>query len=147
MAQTVEEASTPGATTTNGDASTPPSKTPATPASPGDKASLLTLPLARVKRMIKEEDDISTTSAEADFVVARATELFIDGLASRTLKHVQGSKGVTYTSVARAVGDWAPCDFLQGVFYVAEGTMHARIMFHEQTTTHIHRYCTNEDDC
>lgn len=118
MAQTVQEAATPaGSAAANGNVTTPSTKAAVTPASPNsDKASLLTLPLARVKRMIKEEDDVAPASNEADFLIARATELFIEGLSSRTAAQMtDADKCVAYSHVAQAVGGWSPCDFLQGV--------------------------------
>lgn len=116
MAQTLQEAATPAGTAANSNLTTP-SKSAATPASPtSDKASLLTLPLARVKRMIKEEDDVAPAHHEAEFLIARATELFIDGLSSRATAGItEAGKGFTYCHVAQAVGAWGPCDFLQGM--------------------------------
>lgn len=86
---------------------------------------MLTLPLARVKRMIKEEDDVAPAHHDAEFLIARATELFIDGLSSRSAACMsEAGKGVVYSHVAQAVGEWGPCDFLQGMpRWVGRSTM------------------------
>lgn len=62
-----------------------------------------------------ENEDVAPAHHEAKFLIARATELFIDGLSSRTAAQMrEAGKGVAYSHVAQAVGEWAPCDFLQG---------------------------------
>lgn len=45
---------------------------------------LIRLPLSRIKQIMKADPDVNITSQEAVFVVAKATELFIESLARET---------------------------------------------------------------
>lgn len=83
-----------------------------------DEAGLLTLPLTRIKRMVKEEGDVRAISGEAAFAITRATELFLEELAMHTAAHVPptSKRGITYREVSQAVAEYKPCDFLAGVY-------------------------------
>jgi len=47
-----------------------------------------TLPLARVRRLIKAQDDVHYVSAEASFLVSRATELFLELMTEAGVKRI-----------------------------------------------------------
>lgn len=82
-----------------------------------EESGLLTLPLTRIRRMVKEDEDVKNVAGDAAFVIARATELFIEQLAARTAAKVPAGskKGVTYKEVSRAVAEYSACDFLADI--------------------------------
>ncbi|XP_071434156.1 DNA polymerase epsilon subunit 4 [Pithys albifrons albifrons] len=75
-------------------------------AGPGDEAAvagpqcpgparLARLPLARVKALVKADPDVSLASQEAVFVLARATELFVETIAKDAYVYAQQGKRKT----------------------------------------------------
>lgn len=94
---------------------------PARPAGEGsggkqDGTGLL-LPLARIKKMMKEGDDVKIVSADASWAVARATELFLQELALKAHASMADSsrKTLEYKDVAAVVKNWSALDFLSEV--------------------------------
>ena len=58
------------------------SSTPATsPTGTPCPSTLLRLPLSKLRPLLKQDPDVQLTSADAVFLLARATELFIESLA------------------------------------------------------------------
>ncbi|XP_074834480.1 DNA polymerase epsilon subunit 4 [Carettochelys insculpta] len=53
------------------------------------------LPLARVKALVKADPDVSLASQEAVFVLARATELFVETIAKDAYVYAQQGKRKT----------------------------------------------------
>lgn len=77
----------------------------------------LLLPLARIKKMMKEADDVKTVATDASWAVARATEVFLQELAVRAhavMAADSSRKGLEYRDVAAVVQEWAAVDFLRG---------------------------------
>ncbi|XP_074933902.1 DNA polymerase epsilon subunit 4 [Phalacrocorax aristotelis] len=64
------------------------------PPCPGP-ARLARLPLARVKALVKADPDVSLASQEAVFVLARATELFVETIAKDAYVYAQQGKRKT----------------------------------------------------
>ncbi|XP_072701436.1 DNA polymerase epsilon subunit 4 [Ciconia boyciana] len=58
-------------------------------------ARLARLPLARVKALVKADPDVSLASQEAVFVLARATELFVETIAKDAYVYAQQGKRKT----------------------------------------------------
>ncbi|KAF6255511.1 hypothetical protein COO60DRAFT_1534611 [Scenedesmus sp. NREL 46B-D3] len=80
----------------------------------------LVIPLAKVKRMMREHADVKSISADANFVLARATELFLQEVAGRAhevMLQDEQRKGNTldYKDVAAVVHSWDALDFLHEV--------------------------------
>ncbi|KAM4883972.1 DNA polymerase epsilon subunit 4 [Sylvia borin] len=63
-------------------------------AGPG-AARLARLPLARVKALVKADPDVTLASQEAVFVLARATELFVETIAKDAYVYAQQGKRKT----------------------------------------------------
>ncbi|XP_029466728.1 DNA polymerase epsilon subunit 4-like [Rhinatrema bivittatum] len=53
------------------------------------------LPLSRIKALMKADPDLSLTGQEAVFVIAKATELFIETIAKDAFIHAQQGKRKT----------------------------------------------------
>ncbi|XP_048143491.1 DNA polymerase epsilon subunit 4, partial [Corvus hawaiiensis] len=79
---------------------------PAEGAAPGEEAAgagpqgpgparLARLPLARVKALVKADPDVTLASQEAVFVLARATELFVETIAKDAYVYAQQGKRKT----------------------------------------------------
>ncbi|CAG8496118.1 3219_t:CDS:2 [Dentiscutata erythropus] len=75
------------------------------------------LPIARVKRIIKEDDEITMCSADATFVIAVAAELFVGHFAKQGLEkaNTERRKNILYRDLANAVKDQRHLEFLQSV--------------------------------
>ncbi|KAM9369033.1 DNA polymerase epsilon subunit 4-like [Phaethornis superciliosus] len=64
-------------------------------AGPGGASRLARLPLARVKALVKADPDVTLASQEAVFVLARATELFVETIAKDAYVYAQQGKRKT----------------------------------------------------
>ncbi|XP_075632756.1 DNA polymerase epsilon subunit 4 [Balearica regulorum gibbericeps] len=64
-------------------------------AGPPGSVRLARLPLARVKALVKADPDVSLASQEAVFVLARATELFVETIAKDAYVYAQQGKRKT----------------------------------------------------
>ena len=73
------------------------------------------LPLARIKRIMKSDEDVRMISAEAPVVLARACELFVLELTLRAAKGQENEKVITRADVVAAIKNAATMDFLRGV--------------------------------
>ncbi|CAG8466185.1 4463_t:CDS:2 [Scutellospora calospora] len=73
------------------------------------------LPIARVKRIIKEDDDVTMCAADATFVIAVAAELFIGHFVKQGLEqaNAESRNKVLYQDLANAVKDHEYLEFLQ----------------------------------
>ncbi|GMH34463.1 hypothetical protein BSKO_02297 [Bryopsis sp. KO-2023] len=73
-----------------------------------------TLPFNRIKKMMKHEG-VRAVTGEASFVVARATELFLDEMASRSGKVMlsDNRRLLSYKDVAKTVQTWPALEFLK----------------------------------
>ncbi|KAL0082622.1 histone-fold-containing protein, partial [Phycomyces blakesleeanus] len=75
------------------------------------------IPLARVKRVIKEDKDVSLINAEAIFCVAYATELFMEYLVTEGYQRAKRDKRKTvyYKDLASTVTEVEQFEFLEDV--------------------------------
>ncbi|GAA5815723.1 hypothetical protein MFLAVUS_009237 [Mucor flavus] len=75
------------------------------------------LPLARIKRVIKEDKDVSLINAEATFCIAYATELFMEYLVTEAFEKAKKDKRKTvyYKDLAGAVKEIEQFEFLEDV--------------------------------
>ncbi|KAI8096271.1 histone-fold-containing protein, partial [Halteromyces radiatus] len=75
------------------------------------------LPLARVKRIIKEDPEVTLINGEATHCVAAATELFMEYLVKEGFSRAQKNKRKTifYKDLATAVSQTDQFEFLEDV--------------------------------
>ncbi|KAL9554149.1 hypothetical protein MBANPS3_002949 [Mucor bainieri] len=75
------------------------------------------LPLARIKRVIKEDKDVSLINAEATFCIAYATELFMEYLVTEAFSKAKKEKRKTvyYKDLASTVKESDQLEFLEDV--------------------------------
>ncbi|KAI5242934.1 histone-fold-containing protein [Aureobasidium subglaciale] len=95
----------------------PYNNTPITPSS--DITGTVSLPLARVKKIIHADDDIANCSNNAAFTITAATELFLQYLVEQTQNVVKAEKkprrNIQYKDVASAVARVDNLEFLSDV--------------------------------
>ncbi|KAI9221128.1 histone-fold-containing protein [Blastocladiella britannica] len=74
-------------------------------------------PLARIRRIVKADPDISAMSSDAVFVMAKASELFVEKLAWAAAASAENDKRrtVQYKDVARGAKDADELWFLEGL--------------------------------
>ncbi|KAI9282670.1 histone-fold-containing protein [Sporodiniella umbellata] len=74
-------------------------------------------PVARIKRLIKEDKEIAMISSEATFCIAVATELFLEHFIKESHMNVKKDKRKTvfYRDMADVVQDNASFEFLSDV--------------------------------
>ncbi|CEP10761.1 hypothetical protein [Parasitella parasitica] len=75
------------------------------------------LPLARIKRVIKEDKDVALINAEATFCIAYATELFMEYLVTEAFSKAKKEKRKTvyYKDLASTVKESDQLEFLEDV--------------------------------
>ncbi|KAG0297127.1 hypothetical protein BGZ96_007678 [Linnemannia gamsii] len=75
------------------------------------------LPVARVKRIIKEDKDVQMVSNDAVFLISLATELFLESFTTKAfnLAKIEKRKTVSYKDLATAVTQHDSLEFLQDV--------------------------------
>ncbi|KAJ8659180.1 hypothetical protein O0I10_005219 [Lichtheimia ornata] len=99
---------------TNDVASTPQSSSSSKPdRTPGTTI----IPVSRVKRVVKEDKDISIINAEATFCITYATELFMEYLVQEGFTRARNEKRKTifYKDLASAVSEVEQFEFLEDV--------------------------------
>ncbi|KAL5014658.1 hypothetical protein ScPMuIL_008928 [Solemya velum] len=79
----------------------------------GDLGS--TLPLSRVKTIMKSSPDVSSISQEALFMTGRATELFVQNLARVSLEQGGNKNSLEYKDLAEVVNSVELLQFLQDI--------------------------------
>ena len=81
---------------------------------PNTEFKVQELPLARIKKIMKLDEDVKMISAEAPIIFAKACELFVAELTTRAWIHTEESKRRTLqkTDVAMAVSKYDMFDFL-----------------------------------
>ncbi|XP_047443857.1 DNA polymerase epsilon subunit 4 [Mugil cephalus] len=65
------------------------------PAAPASHSRLSKLPLTRIKALMKTDPDVSLASQESVFIIAKATELFVEMIAKDALVYAQQGKRKT----------------------------------------------------
>ncbi|KAF2672243.1 histone-fold-containing protein [Microthyrium microscopicum] len=95
----------------------PYNNTPVPP--PKDITGAVSLPLARIKKIINVDDDISNCSNNAAFIMTIATEMFVQHLTERAYEMVKSEKrprkNLQYNDVANAVSRIDNLEFLSDV--------------------------------
>ncbi|KAI8603936.1 histone-fold-containing protein [Dissophora ornata] len=83
----------------------------------GTAKGVTVLPVARVKRIIKEDKDVQMVSNDAVFLISLATELFLESFTSKAynLAKMEKRKTVSYKDLATAVTQYDSLEFLQDV--------------------------------
>lgn len=83
--------------------------------SPGNS---LLLPIARVKRIIKQDDEITACSTSAVYAIASATELFIKHFTEQALLRTkcEKRKKMSYNDFADAVSSVSELQFLSSKY-------------------------------
>ena len=83
--------------------------------SPGNS---LSLPIARVKRIIKQDDEITACSTSAVYAIASATELFIKYFTEQALLRTkfEKRKKMSYNDFAEAVSSVNELQFLSSKY-------------------------------
>ncbi|KAF9905127.1 hypothetical protein EC991_002013 [Linnemannia zychae] len=83
----------------------------------GTAQGVTQLPVARVKRIIKEDKDVQMVSNDAVFLISLATELFLESFATKAfnLAKIEKRKTVSYKDLATAVTQHDSLEFLQDV--------------------------------
>ena len=77
------------------------------------ESQVVTLPLARVRTIMKSSPDVSNISQESLFLIAKSTELFIHHLTVKALDRSPDKKNVEYRSLADFVNGEDTMQFLQ----------------------------------
>ena len=77
------------------------------------ESQVVTLPLARVRTIMKSSPDVSNISQESLFLIAKSTELFINHLTLKALDKSPNKKNVEYRSLADFVNGEDTMQFLQ----------------------------------
>ncbi|KAI5363073.1 Putative transcription factor CBF/NF-Y/archaeal histone domain, histone-fold [Septoria linicola] len=97
----------------------PYNNTPITPST--EVTGTVSLPLARVKKIINTDPDINQCSNNAAFVITVATEMFLQHLVEQAFKQVKSEHGpkprrnIQYRDVANAVARVENLEFLSDV--------------------------------
>ncbi|KAG0347327.1 hypothetical protein BG004_007984 [Podila humilis] len=83
----------------------------------GKAKGITQLPVARVKRIIKEDKDINMVSNDAVFLISMATELFLESFTAKAfnLAKMEKRKTIAYKDLATAVTQHDSLEFLQDV--------------------------------
>uniref|UniRef100_A0A8C5WNF4 Chromatin accessibility complex protein 1 n=1 Tax=Laticauda laticaudata TaxID=8630 RepID=A0A8C5WNF4_LATLA len=86
-------------------------------ASGGGEDRLVSLPLSRIRVIMKSSPEVSSINPDAIFLTAKATELFVQYLATYAYRHGQGNKhrNLTYTHLSQAVQNSDTFQFLADI--------------------------------
>ncbi|XP_061463016.1 chromatin accessibility complex protein 1 isoform X2 [Rhineura floridana] len=83
----------------------------------GGENRLVSLPLSRIRVIMKSSPEVSSINPDAIFLTAKATELFVQYLAMHSYKHGQGknSKSLTYSDLSRTAEKSETFQFLADI--------------------------------
>ena len=98
---------------TNGDTTTSPSADAKKEKELEIDSQVVTLPLARVRTIMKSSPDVSNISQESLFLIAKSTELFIHHLTKKALDRSPDKNNVEYRALADFVNGEDTMQFLQ----------------------------------
>ncbi|XP_007425658.1 chromatin accessibility complex protein 1 [Python bivittatus] len=86
-------------------------------AAAGGENRLVSLPLSRIRVIMKSSPEVSSINPDAIFLTAKATELFVQYLATNSYKHGQGKehKALTYTDLSQTVENSETFQFLADI--------------------------------
>ncbi|OCT75061.1 chromatin accessibility complex protein 1 [Xenopus laevis] len=81
------------------------------------ESRLVSLPLSRIRLIMKSSPDVSNINQDALMVTAKATELFVQFLASHSYKHGTGklTNTLTYTDLSSAAEESDTFQFLSDI--------------------------------
>ena len=77
------------------------------------ESQVVTLPLARVRTIMKSSPDVSNISQESLFLIAKSTELFIHHLTLKAIDRSPDKKNIEYRALADFVNGEDTMQFLQ----------------------------------
>nr|XP_056710162.1 chromatin accessibility complex protein 1 [Euleptes europaea] len=83
----------------------------------GGESRLVSLPLSRIRVIMKSSPEVSSINSDAIFLTAKATELFVQYLATHSYKHGQGkeNKALTYSDLSRTAEKSETFQFLADI--------------------------------
>ncbi|XP_038616282.1 chromatin accessibility complex protein 1 [Tachyglossus aculeatus] len=83
----------------------------------GAAQRLVSLPLSRVRVIMKSSPDVSSINQEALVLTAKATELFVQYLATYSYKHGSGkeTKSLTYSDLSNTADESETFQFLADI--------------------------------
>lgn len=73
------------------------------------------LPISRIKTIMKSSPDVSSIGQESLFLIAKATELFVQDLAQMALKKSSNKQNVDYNELAEIIDTQETLQFLQDI--------------------------------
>ncbi|XP_075684069.1 chromatin accessibility complex protein 1 [Rhinoderma darwinii] len=84
----------------------------------GIESRLVSLPLSRVRLIMKSSPDVSSINQDALILTAKATELFVKYLAAYAFKHGTGkeSNALTYDDLSNTAEESETFQFLSDIF-------------------------------
>ncbi|XP_006258766.1 chromatin accessibility complex protein 1 [Alligator mississippiensis] len=83
----------------------------------GGENRLVSLPLSRIRVIMKSSPEVSSINQDALFLTARATELFVQYLASYSYKHGRGKekRALTYSDLSHTAEECETFQFLADI--------------------------------
>ncbi|XP_033011791.1 chromatin accessibility complex protein 1 [Lacerta agilis] len=83
----------------------------------GDENRLVSLPLSRIRVIMKSSPEVSSINPDAIFLTAKATELFVQYLAVHSYKHGQGKNktSLTYSDLSHTAENYDTFQFLADI--------------------------------
>uniref|UniRef100_A0A8B9IHT9 Chromatin accessibility complex protein 1 n=2 Tax=Anatidae TaxID=8830 RepID=A0A8B9IHT9_ANSCY len=86
----------------------------------GGENRLVSLPLSRIRVIMKSSPEVSSINQDALFLTAKATELFVQYLASYSYKHGRGKEknALTYSDLSHTAEECETFQFLAGIYGV-----------------------------
>ncbi|XP_066192690.1 chromatin accessibility complex protein 1 isoform X1 [Sylvia atricapilla] len=89
----------------------------AAPRLSGTENRLVSLPLSRIRVIMKSSPEVSSINQDALFLTAKATELFVQYLATYSYKHGRGKEknALTYTDLSHTAEECETFQFLAEV--------------------------------
>ncbi|NXI86941.1 CHRC1 protein, partial [Rhipidura dahli] len=83
----------------------------------GTENRLVSLPLSRIRVIMKSSPEVSSINQDALFLTAKATELFVQYLATYSYKHGRGKEknALTYTDLSHTAEECETFQFLADI--------------------------------
>ncbi|XP_053251191.1 chromatin accessibility complex protein 1 [Podarcis raffonei] len=83
----------------------------------GEENRLVSLPLSRIRVIMKSSPEVSSINPDAIFLTAKATELFVQYLAVHSYKHGQGKNktSLTYSDLSHTAENYDTFQFLADI--------------------------------
>jgi len=100
----------------------------------------ISLPLSKIKMIMKSSPEVTSISQESVNLIARATEMFVQHLAVLALRNSNGGSAVDYKDLAEVVNRRDTMEFLHDIIPRKIKAKDYILMLEEETDT------DNEDD-